>query len=332
MKINISYLIMLYSPHIFNIFVFLFSKDLNTKIIVTISTAIVVAVQLHRVIPNKLESWIAYSFINLIVLLPIYMYTLETFFIVVTIGTFLVALYLLIRLHQFVNEKLNLGNFLSILVMLFISLILAIFLFYVYLAFLFNLIETHPNSLFLIYITKYINLNLIKTILVALFSLILVFYVFEALFKIAKSETLISKSRYQIMLLLLFSLVALILPDTVFSFLYLSFAETSDSNDFLNQTNNNDASKMFFYYIKSFYYSFCLHFAVPIPTTGFYSNMQHAVMSYPHLKVLQFLHYTQNKLVELTLFAVIAGHVSNALGLGTKNSNEDTIKAGENHR
>ncbi|WP_413405498.1 hypothetical protein [Paenibacillus amylolyticus] len=132
------------------------------------------------------------------------------------------------------------------------------------------------------------------------------------------------------MLLLLFSLVALILPDAVFSFLYLSFAETIDSNDFVNHANNNDVSKMFFYYIKSFYYSFCLHFAVPIPTTEFYSNMQHAVMSYPHLKVLQFLHYTQNKLVELTLFAVIAGHVSNALGLGTKNSKENINKTGEN--
>lgn len=330
MKINTSYLVMLYIPHIFNILVFLFSEDLNTKIIVTWSTATVLALQLRKVIPSRLESWMAYCFLNLLVLLPITMYTLETFFLLVTIGTFFVALYLLIKLHQFINEKIKLDFYLSVPVMLILSLMLLVILSLSYFSFLTNLIEIYSNSSFLIYLTNYITFNFMKTFVVALFSLILVFYVFDALFKIVKSEKLVSESRYQIIFLFIFSLIALVLPDIVFSFLYLSFSETNDSTEFINRANNNDISKMLFYYTKALYYSFCLHFGVPIPTTGFYSNMQNAVMSYPHLKVLQFLHYTQNKLVELTLFAVIAGHVSNALGLGTTNSKVNINKADEN--
>lgn len=328
MKINISYLVMLYSPHIFNILVFLFSKDLNTKTIVTWSTAIVLAVQLRRVIPSRLESWAAYFLLNLVVLLPITMYTLETFFLLVTIGTFFVAFYLLIKLHQFINDKMKLDIYLSVTVMLILSLMLLVVLSLSYFSFLTNLIEIYSTSSFLIYLTNYITLNFIKIFVVALFSLILVFYAFEALLKIVKSERLVSKSKYQIIFLFLFSLGALILPDIIFSLLYLSFAETIDSTKFMNHVNNNDVSKIFFYYFKTFYFSFCLHFAAPIPTTEFYINMQHAVMSYPHLKALQFLHYTQNKLVELTLFAVIAGHISDALGLGTKNSKENINKTG----
>lgn len=332
MKNNISFLVMLYIPHIFNALVLLFSEDLSVKSTVMWSSAIILIVQLRKVIPSRLAPWIVYCCLNLVVLIPITLYTLETFFLLVTIGTFIAALYLIIMLHQFVNFITKSDIYLSIPLMLILSLIFFLVWIFGYFPFLLNLIETYPSNYFLISLTKYVTSDLVKTFFIALFSLILVYYALEALLRIVKSEKLVEKSKYQIILLFFFSFVALILPDTIFSLLYLSFAETIDSIEFLNYSNNNDYLEMFFYYMKSFYYSFCLHFAVPIPTTGFYSNMQHAVMSYPHLKVLQFLHYTQNKLVELTLFAVIAGHVSNALGLGTKNSNEDTIKAGEKHR
>jgi hypothetical protein len=110
----------------------------------------------------------------------------------------------------------------------------------------------------------------------------------------------------------------------VFSYLYLSFAETSESLEFLHYADNFDIESMIVFYSKAFYYTFCLHFAVPMPTTEFYINMQNSIMNNSYMKILQFLHYIQNKLLELHLFAAgIATLTSNALGLEKKEVKEN---------
>lgn len=318
---NITYLIMLYIPHIFNFLIFLFSKDINMKIIVIWSTIILLAFQFHKKIK---QSWIACCFLGAISLVLIHLWTVEFFFVLSTMTILFIPVYILVALHHVINDKLKLGIYISVVIMLMLSLVTFLVLFFVYYAFLIKVFEQYPSNNMLIYISGYLTWNMLKTLLVALFTIIIAFYVFESLFKLVKTKVLNNKSRYQIIFIFLFSLFALIFPDMVFSYLYLSFAETSESLEFLHYADNFDIESMIVFYSKAFYYTFCLHFAVPMPTTEFYINMQNSIMNNSYMKILQFLHYIQNKLLELHLFAAgIATLTSNALGLEKKEVKEN---------
>lgn len=232
---------------------------------------------------------------------------------------FFIPVYILVTVHSFINSKLNLGINISVSIMLIFTLLTFCTLFFTYYAFVIRAINLYPSNNFLVFLSKYLTWEMLQTFLVAVFTLIIAFYVIESLFKLVKTRILNSESRYQIVFILLFALFALIFPDMVFSHLYLSFAETSESYKFLDYANKYDVGGMMFYYRKAFYYTFCLHFSVPMPTTEFYINMQNSIMNNSYMKILQFLHYIQNKLLELILFAAgIATLTSNALRLGKK--------------
>ncbi|QLG36729.1 hypothetical protein HW560_00265 [Paenibacillus sp. E222] len=317
---NITYLIMLYIPHIFNFLIFLFSKDINTKVIVIWSTIILLAFQFHK----KIKSWFAYCLLGAIPIVLIHLWTVEFFFVLSTVTILFIPVYILVALHHVINDKLKLGIYISVVIMLMLSLVTFLVLFFVYYAFLIKVFEQYPSNNMLLYISGYLTWNMLKTLLVALFTIIIAYYVFESLFKLVKTKVLNNKSRYQIIFIFLFSLFALIFPDMVFSYLYLSFAETSESLEFLHYADNFDIGSMIVFYSKAFYYTFCLHFAVPMPTTEFYFNMQNSIMNNSYMKILQFLHYIQNKLLELHLFAAgIATLTSNALGLEKKEVKEN---------
>lgn len=316
---KIIFIISFYIPHILNFIIFLISEEVNIKIVIIWSTILILSFQLRE----KINSWIAYFSLCTVPIIFIHLYTVEMFFVLSTVIIIFIPIYFLIKLHQLINGKLSLGVYASVVSMLILSLATFSILFLTYYAFIVRVINLYPNSNMLIFLSKYLTWNTMQTLLVAIFTMIIAFYVFESLFKLVKIRVLNSKSRYQFIFIFLFSLFALLFPDLVFSYLYLSFAETRESIEFLDYANSYDIGGMIYYYSKAFYYTFCLHFAVPMPTTDFYINLQNSIMNHSYMKILQFLHYIQNKLLELNLFAAgIATMTANALGLEKKEVKE----------
>jgi hypothetical protein len=93
-------------------------------------------------------------------------------------------------------------------------------------------------------------------------------------------------------------IVTIIFSDFVFSSMYLSFSGY--------ESEQLSLYEQILFQLNSFYYSFCLHFAVPMPTTTIIVKLDELVKKTPHFQVIQFFHFCINKIVDLTILAYIA--------------------------
>ena len=101
--------------------------------------------------------------------------------------------------------------------------------------------------------------------------------------------------------------IVLVFTDLMFATAYLSFSETEASKQISGAEHLY--KELATYFPKAWFYTFCLHFSVPLPPTEFYISMGHSIASYPYMKIVQFTHIILSKIVELTLLAALAAVV-----------------------
>ncbi|GGN94734.1 hypothetical protein [Saccharibacillus kuerlensis] len=100
--------------------------------------------------------------------------------------------------------------------------------------------------------------------------------------------------------------VIIVFVDISYSLLYFSFSNIAT----LESRNQNNLITNYFvnlrYIVETFYYAFCLHFAVPMPETTLIEKLDTLVKNTPHLLVIQFFHFCMNKIVDITILAYSA--------------------------
>jgi|GEM_PF-5758604 len=104
--------------------------------------------------------------------------------------------------------------------------------------------------------------------------------------------------------------VVIIFADLTFGLIYLSFSGLSVNETLIIEENIFNFLKV----ISSFYYAFCLHFAIPLPTTPFFLQIDESVKTSSSLQIIQFFHFCINKLIDLTILAYMAGSFVSAFG------------------
>ncbi|WP_240419714.1 hypothetical protein [Paenibacillus periandrae] len=112
--------------------------------------------------------------------------------------------------------------------------------------------------------------------------------------------------------------ILVILPDFVFAFIYKSFAVPYDYSK--SQYENS-----IFGVIKSFYFTFSLHYAMPMPDNTYSASIVKKI-SYSHeLKLIQFGHIIISKIFDLIAIALVADFIKSRFFGEKKNDSVESV-------
>ncbi|MFE5321664.1 hypothetical protein ACFQ88_23455 [Paenibacillus sp. NPDC056579] len=144
-----------------------------------------------------------------------------------------------------------------------------------------------------------INLFIIITI-----SLLATYFIFRFLSIVHKSIQNIDKETHRIQAIIMGAtiFILVILPDFVFSFIYLAFAFTTEQQSELGQ---------FMGVVRTFYFTFSLHYSLPISDETFSSVILEKIVNNHELKYIQFGHIIISKIFDLIAIAIVADYIKN---------------------
>lgn len=170
------------------------------------------------------------------------------------------------------------------------------------------IINTHPD--------------IIPAILFVILSLIMAFFIIDFLRKMMFTEIkpLNLKNMSRLEYLVLFSKIAIVITftDLMYGLLYLSYSTTK----VIEIISFEKYIEMLLECTKAFHYAFCLHFAIPMPSTKFYQELDSAVKQTNSLQIIQFFHFCLNKIVDITILAYMASLVLSAMGVKREEKKE----------
>ncbi|ALP37090.1 hypothetical protein ASL14_13815 [Paenibacillus sp. IHB B 3084] len=196
--------------------------------------------------------------------------------------------------------------------------------FFFFITFLIFFVKNYPENSVTLAIVSSFN-NVLINFGALIFSLILTVFIINFLIKLIQKDAMSIQvkemSNFQISKLFFKVFIIIIFADITFSLLYFSFS-TSNIQNFHNYTNILEYyAKIIPYYIQTFYYAFCLHFAVPMPTTPVIIELDKSAKELAHFQIVEFFHFCINKLIDITMLAYIAGIVIHALGFKKSSHN-----------
>lgn len=282
-------------------------------------------------IGNKLrDSFTAHFLITGTILLITISFISEFYFLFGLISISVVAYKVFESLGSYVEQKLNnsIPSLFAVLPKLSIWLVGFIGYLYCLLIFVIKFIRSYPNhSISKLLINA--EAHLFTIIGIVILSLIIATFILDFLIKMVRSEevNLTNQNANRFILYKLFGKIstAIIFSDLTYSLMYVSFSGTESSKLFAQYSTLQNFS--FYHWIiycaQSFYYAFCLHFSIPMPTTDFFNDIDKAVKTLPHLQIIQFFHTCINKIVDLTILAYTAGVVLKTIGFSTNQSKNE---------
>ncbi|WP_322924064.1 hypothetical protein [Paenibacillus campi] len=154
---------------------------------------------------------------------------------------------------------------------------------------------------------------IIACILLAFFTLD---FLIKMVFRNNKFTGLKRLTRLELQQLFMQLMLITIFADMSYGLLYLGLFDSSMPHiqsiaDFVPLLNE---------YLQAVYYAFCLHFAIPMPTSSFYVAIDAAVKRNTIFYIVQFFHFLINKLVDITLLAYMASIVLSKLSFKKSDS------------
>ncbi|MGG3742217.1 hypothetical protein [Paenibacillus chibensis] len=304
-------------PLCFCLMIFFIDTDWNAKRIALFTSYIILATAFDWKRKGQIEATV----VLLVVLAAITLFLPHVYFILVilmmSLFTFMLFKKVGINVEDFFGEKIHVlaGVLIKLLIWIF-GIGIYIFLFFV---FLFNFLNNYPKNPVAISLAKSINsFSMIMTSII--FCIILMFFILDFLIKLIKTnlKTLNLDSKLNsttILIILLHAGFAIIFVDLTYSVLYFSLTD-----DALNGSEGITNIFSLFknrwdFMVQSFFYSFCLHFAIPLPSSTYLDALDKKVRNLPYLQIIEFFHFCLNKLVDLTILGSIAGAFTKALGI-----------------
>lgn len=156
--------------------------------------------------------------------------------------------------------------------------------------------------------------DIVMVIGIIAFSLIIAVFIIDYLIKMVffdmKPVSFKIMSRFEVQQMFFKVAFVIIFADLAYSLMYLTFSgiklrEVVSFNDYL---------LLLLDYVRSFYYAFSLHFAIPMPTTDFFAELDALVKKTSAMQIIQFFHFCLNKIVDITILAYMAGIILSSLG------------------
>ncbi|OMF75035.1 hypothetical protein BK143_01225 [Paenibacillus peoriae] len=316
-------------PWLFSYIIFMTEEDNITRSLIALVCSIMFTV--YVIVQNKSNvhniEWRKYTFAPFCVVMALLvfcsLYNPFYFFVgVITITLFIYKIFEFLgdKLELFLYDKYKMPLVLTLLIKLliwFAGLFVFVVSFFVFVIWYVNLYPKDAISLMFVKLQS----SLITVIGISTFSLLIAVFIIDFLIKMVFIDLKLINAemigRFGIQQLFIKIIFVIIFADLSYSLIYLTFSgikiEKFESID--------DFLLMWLDYLRSFYYAFCLHFAIPMPTDPFYTNLDKIVRQTPPMYIIQFFHFCINKIIDITMLAYMAGIILSILGL--KNEKND---------
>ncbi|MCP1132910.1 hypothetical protein NKT34_06395 [Paenibacillus polysaccharolyticus] len=234
------------------------------------------------------------------------------------------------KFESFLHEKCGMPLYLTMLLKLlvwFLGFIIYIMFFFQFVIWYVSLYPKDVMSLMVVNLQSNLESDLIIYISIAFLSIIMAIFIIDYLIKMIFYDSKIADvkdmGRLRIQMLFIKVIFTIIFADLGYSLIYLTFYGMKPAQF----DTPEDLWSMYYNYLKTFYYSFCLHFAIPMPTDSFYTNIDAFVKKTPSMYIIQFFHFCINKIIDITMLSYMAGIVLSSLNIkkvnSLKGSNED---------
>lgn len=215
-------------------------------------------------------------------------------------------------LEHLLHHKLDMSRSFAVYLKFCLWIVGSLIFLFCFLGFIFWFVTLFPQHYITSILYKF-DVNTVKLICALILSLISAIFIIDFLRKMLSSSfntlNLNELSRFQVQTMFIKVIGIIIFTDIVYALLYLSFSDIGN----VEFKSYFDLLPLFKYYLKSIYYAFCLHFAVPMPTTAFIVEMDKTVKQMPYLQIIQFFHFCFNKVVDITILVSAANSILNAL-------------------
>ncbi|SCX81501.1 hypothetical protein SAMN05720606_101109 [Paenibacillus polysaccharolyticus] len=217
-------------------------------------------------------------------------------------------------LHEKCGMPLNLTMLLK-LVVWFVGFFMFIMFFFL---FVFWYVSLYPNdalSLMILDLQLDLESSLMIYISITAFSIIIAIFIIDYLIKMIFYDSKITDvkdmGRLGIQKLFFKIFITIVFADLCYSLVYITFSSMKPAQF----DTTSDMWLLYRNYVKAFYYAFCLHFAIPMPTDSFYINMDTFVRKTPSMHIIQFFHFCINKIIDITMLSYMAGIVLSSLNI-----------------
>lgn len=189
----------------------------------------------------------------------------------------------------------------------------------VFLGFIIRFATLYPNHSVTLILLE-LQSDTVTVIAVITISLIIAVFIIDFLIKMVfinlKPVSFKTMRRFEIQQLFFKIAIVIIFADLAYSLMYL----TSSGMKANKVASLNGYMLLLFDYLRAFYYAFSLHFAIPMPTTPFFNELDALVRGTSTMQIVRFFHFCINKIVDITILAYMAGIVLNALGFKQEKS------------
>lgn len=310
-------------PYAFSYAIFISEQDSKARFVVALATFIIFVV--HTLIFNRtynLQSIqkkrknidLVQGYLLLAILVYLSMY--DAFYFILSLISIIILLYKIFEflgdgMESFLHLKVKMPLAFAVYIK-FCVWLLGFFLFIgSFLSLVIHFVNTSPDNIISLMLIKSPS-NVLTYIGIIILSLIIAAFIIDFLIKMVfKPVNFKALSRVEVQQLFLKIALIIIFADIAYALMYLTFSgiKIQVVNSF------TDYLLLLIDYVKSFYYAFCLHFSIPMPTTYFIEEMNKSVKQSSSLQMIQFFHFCLNKIVEITILAYLAGIILSALGL-----------------
>ncbi|MFE0556501.1 hypothetical protein ACFW1P_11310 [Paenibacillus sp. NPDC058910] len=316
-------------PLVFAFTLFLVEKDNIARFVVAITLYIMFVIYLivksSVYLRDKESEWKWFNLIPLcvIMIVPVYLSLYNLFYFLFSVITLAILFYKIFellgdRIEAFLYHKgsmpLTLASYYKFCVWV-VGVFIFLFAFFIFVVWFISLYPSHPIALMIMESQS----NFLTVTVILILSLLIAVFIIDFLIKmvfIMKPEKFKTWRRIEVQQLFIKIALIIIFADLAYSLLYLTFSGIQVERF----ASYNDYLLMFKNYVKIFYYAFCLHFSIPIPTISFYEELDNAVKQTPSMYIIQFFHFCINKIIDITILAYMAGIILSVLGLKKENS------------
>lgn len=287
----------------FSLFLFFVESSSIGKSVIVASFFVILTAFL---VANRLIASVGAFVILCFIALPLLLYFVEILdFLLRAIVPTLLLCWALVFLIRSVIRVSSLPQILGSFIVLLFGIAGGAFIFFIHIYLVNSFIRVFPKN-WLSHALLYLNyINLFFTYIAILFAWVTI----STLLSLVTNEHDEDRwGTFSFIRLILKIVTSLVFTDAVFAFVYMMFAPTSEAANFQLYLSQNafNFPKALNYYLKSLYFTFCTHYALSLPTSNFYTTLQHSIGSYSFMKIIQFCHVTVSKIIEFTVLAHVA--------------------------